>query len=202
MRKKREIKINLDKIEAQGYSLNEILYLYLRTQKHFNSAEFWNKLLEGKNILWDKNTHTWTFNDDELEKLVTTCFNIKKNNQQQEIKWANVAPQLIELYPTGIKPGTGNPWRGSKQQIVTRLCSLEDRLQINLDPQEVINATKMYIETYRNDQRTMRTLPYFIWKNDVVNGEYEFKSDLIAFIDCLRDGVIPEPETDWISQLR
>ena len=74
------------------------------------------------------------------------------------------AQTIRQLYPTGLKPGTQTPWRDSVNAIVLRLKKVEKIFQITLNPDTIIAATNMYLQSFNADQQYMKVLKYFILK--------------------------------------
>lgn len=110
------------------------------------------------------------------------------------------AKTIRELFPKGIKPGTDKPWRISYIAVIDRLKKLEKRFNIQLDSQEIIQATKRYISVMQ-DSRYMKTLEYFIYKQYIVDGKIEIKSDLLTFIEMIEDGDV-ETTDNWTTHLK
>lgn len=106
-----------------------------------------------------------------------------------------LAPKLMELYPMGKKPGTSNQWRGYRGGVSEKL----QKLIINgneFTDEEAIDATKAYIGSFNGIYTNMRTLPYFLGKNEIVGGEVKKTCDFMSYVEDLRSN----PEQSHLSQ--
>lgn len=137
--------------------------------------------------------------------------NLIENNLEPEVfgltpvKYLDeLASKLMEVYPSGLKPGIkGVSWRGSHFEIKTRLQKLQELTGQELDTELAVEATKQYIASFGDNTTYMPILKYFIFKNEIKDGHYEFKSELLANMDTIASGgTIEKKDTDWISELR
>jgi len=96
-----------------------------------------------------------------------------------------LADKLRELFPTGNKPGTKVMWRGNRKVVADRLRKFFVKYGDEWTDEEIIDATKRYVATCRaqDNGRYMRSLPYYIWKNDIRTGELEKTSDLLDYLE-------------------
>jgi hypothetical protein len=91
---------------------------------------------------------------------------------------------MRDLYPKGYKPGTTYPWRDSVAVIVGKLKTLVSKYRFYFTEDEAISATKEYIDTYKNDNKFMKLLKYFILKTDTDGGgNRQIKSDFMTIIE-------------------
>ena len=102
-----------------------------------------------------------------------------------------LANKLRELYPAGKKPGYAYTWRDSTSCIVDRLKKFVMKYGDYSD-EEIINATKRYVNSFNGNYQYMQLLKYFIWKNKVSGGELvdgrlvgevEKQSQLAAYLE-------------------
>ena len=115
----------------------------------------------------------------------------------------SIAPKLIELFPKGRKPGTNLYWRGNRMEIATKLKKFLDIYGEDYSDEDIIQATKNYVDSFSMDYSFMRVLKYFIWKNvlNESNGSrvVEEISDLAT---CLENkGQEDMLRTDWEKTL-
>ena len=123
-----------------------------------------------KIIKFNKEKKMYDILDEQLKDFFT----------EKELTMINFDPivhEMIELYPKGIKPNTNTVWRGNKLEIRKKLEKLYKLTDGDLDVDLIVPATKLYVDSFNNDNTFMRTLPYFILKRQIVDGEYEYKSD-------------------------
>lgn len=81
-----------------------------------------------------------------------------------------LATDLQQLFPKGKKPGTIQYWRGSQKEIFVKLQGFYKRYGRAFSSEEIINATRRYVDSFNGNYGYMQLLKYFIWK-DKDNGE-------------------------------
>lgn len=118
-----------------------------------------------------------------------------------------LAKKLREIYPAGKKPGYAYTWRDSVSCIADRLNKFFVKYG-NYTDEQIINATKAYVDSFNGNYTYMQLLRYFIWKNKVnggemvngrVVGEVEKQSQLAAWIE---DTPEKAKSADWDIELR
>lgn len=92
-----------------------------------------------------------------------------------------LAQKLMDIYPSGNKPGTTYPWQGSVEEIAQKLRVLIVIHDFIFTEQEAVNATKAYVQTFKEsgDFTHMRLLKYFILKTT----DHEISSDFMTIIE-------------------
>lgn len=86
------------------------------------------------------------------------------------------------IFPSGKKEGTNIYWRGNSSEIQKKLEIFCSKFP-HITQEEIIDATKRYVKSFNGNYNYMRTLKYFISKNEVKNGETNYTSDLLTFIE-------------------
>lgn len=79
--------------------------------------------------------------------------------------------KLQVLFPEGKKDGTTQYWRGNKREISLRLKKFFKLYGDEYTDDEIIDATKKYIENFHGVYGKMRILKYFIWKDEKLVSE-------------------------------
>jgi len=108
--------------------------------------------------------------------------------------YLELANKLREIFPAGKKPGYAYTWRDSTDCIVDRLKKFTLRYGEYSD-EEIIDATKRYVNSFNGDYQYMQLLKYFIWKNKVTGGETERQSQLAAYLED--DEEVMKINHDW-----
>ena len=134
-------------------------------------------------------------NDIELsetgEYLVESVLADSNLDDNSEERFINLANKLRELFPAGKKPGYAYTWRDSTSCIVDRLKKFVMKYGNHPD-EEIIAATKKYVNSFNGNYQYMQLLKYFIWKNKVTGGELidgrmvgevEKQSQLAAYLE-------------------
>lgn len=96
--------------------------------------------------------------------------NIKEDN-------SSLAERLIAIYPDGIKPNTNKKWSASKSTIAARLSVFKRHFGDYTDEQ-IIEATKRYMETFNGDFTLMRILMNFIFLGDPKDGYSDLRDEI------------------------
>ena len=121
-------------------------------------------------------------------------------------RFTNLANKLRELYPEGKKPGYAYTWRDSTACIADRLKKFVLKYG-NYSDEEIIAATKKYVDSFGGNYMYMQLLKYFIWKNKVSGaelidgrlvGEVEKQSQFAAYIEDKET----KPAVDWDVELK
>ncbi len=110
-----------------------------------------------------------------------------------------LAQELKKIFPKGSKV-PGHQWTEGIKLIILRLKIFFKKYGIYSN-EEIINATKAYVESYNGNYQYMQTLKYFIFKD--VRGEsgvVEPKSQLLTYIENYDH--IEELRCDWTSQIK
>ena len=116
-----------------------------------------------------------------IENLQADSVVLKKERNLESL-----AKELKTLFPKGMKLGTSICWTEGVSLIVKRLKRFFDKYDKDnkYTDEEIIDATKRYIESFNGDYSYMRTLKYFIWAEKVNKaGEVESTSDLLTYLD-------------------
>lgn len=118
-----------------------------------------------------------------MEMIESIFLNSEYNSEEEDERFKQLASALRELYPKGKKEGTAYMWRDSEAIIIRKLKSFVKKY----DPQEdytseqIIEATKRYVQSFNGDYRFMQLLKYFISKKDVMTGEEN--SQLLSYLE-------------------
>ena len=122
---------------------------------------------------------------------VMSC--LKVNTPKQTRDFTELAQKMMELFPIGKKPGTSYLWRGNLQMITRRLNQLYEKSGASFTDDEALAATEAYVKDHKNDPY-MRILKYFIFKNQVGGYGNELDSDLLSWIENIRNGGTEEQQ--------
>ena len=199
MAKQTNLILNLKDLERKNVDLEEFLLMYLIYKETFIFSTLQKLVKEQKIRVLNSQQFALA---DEYKKFIEQSINTDILHPNNEEKLTELARRLRDLFPKGIKDGTNNTWRGSEQEIVSKLIKLETKFKLNLDIEECVAATQSYIDSFNGNFRLMQTLKYFILKNINVAGELEIKSELLAYLDFLHQGTPVTRQDDFLSQLK
>lgn len=196
------MKLSIDKeiLEANNLTLEEFLVLCLGInntdiRKTVNSLI--NKGFADKDLFTDNKIYISTKIKNLLASMV---INSDKNVINKDEVFTDLAIKLRNIYPAGRKPGTTYLWRGTTMEIAKKLKTLVVKYGYTLNENEVIEATKEYINSFNGDYRYMQLLKYFILKSvKDADGNTDIKSELMSIIE--NKDQIDEQRTDWVSNM-
>ena len=103
-----------------------------------------------------------------------------------------LADTLRNFFPSGVRPGTTSTyWKGNTKDIKLRLKKFYKLYGSKYTDEEIIEATKRYVESFNGDYTYMKVLKYFIWKDarkedSEGKGYIEESSDLATIISDMR----------------
>lgn len=133
----------------------------------------------------------------------------KKNNY-----WENIAKDLREIWPSGEKDGK-YPWRDSVSNIAKRLELMWSTMipSKNYSKDQILTVARKYVSQFQESTKYMRTLKYFILKQDRLigpDGKIHVKNSslLVSMLESedaqgwFIDNATPiEVYTDWEGEL-
>lgn len=116
----------------------------------------------------------------------------------------NLASAMREAFPKGVKSGSA-VWRGNIREIALRLQKFFKLYGDNWTDEEIIAATKRYVESFKGDYTYMKILKYFILKaesriDEEGKGYIEEVSNLANWLDNTEEE--NKPTDDWLTELK
>lgn len=180
-------KINLDALKKLGVSIIQFnLLLYLAYPHEENDLE----VLSEKGYITVDDKDFIHLTDEGLKFVNKMTYQINNYKQMENIE--DLVKTLREIFPTGKKPGQPYYWRGNSSEIERKIMLFKAK-NPQYSNEQIVQATKNYVESYKNDTTYMQLLKYFIEKN----GE----SQLLTFVENL-DTPDEITKADWTSQIR
>ena len=182
--------------EKNNLTFNEFIVLYINAKK-INLQETMNSIVQkgiaGKD-LFDESALILSSKTKQLIDKVILDSDITVQNNSERIK--ALAKTLQEIYISGKKDGTQDYFKGSSSEIEQKLKRFFMEYGEFTDEQ-IINATKRYVESFNGNYKFAQLLKYFISKK--VDGERG--SRLLSYIE--NDGQKDtQTEIDWETELR
>lgn len=127
--------------------------------------------------------------------VLNSDFDIVQRNDSIE----KLADSLRELYPNGKIYNTNYYYRGNRGDIVNKLKTFFKRYGTKYTDEQIINATRKYVESFNGNYTYLKLLKYFIWKDERAKGE-SVQSLLADFIE--NENVENTINNDWTSTLK
>ena len=110
-----------------------------------------------------------------------------------------LADKLRSIYPEGKMAGTSYYYRCNRADIVRKLKSFFRRYG-EYTPEQIIEATQRYVDSFNGNYTYLRLLKYFIWKDENKDGEVLSISQLADWIENKNEANATNP--DWTTTLR
>lgn len=149
----------------------------------------------------NKRGYDYYYNPDLIE-LMEKCISVPERITQPEDFYMyhldEVATELKALFPKGKKTSSVL-WTDSVPLIKKRLQLFNNKYPGYYSKEQVIQATKRYVDSFNGVHTHMRALKYFIFKNDVKGGEVEQTSDLLNYLED--DSTEIMNNNDWTAEL-
>lgn len=173
------ITIDEDVCKTWDLSFSEVLAIVLvKTGKDIPTL-FAN--LEDKKALVKDIFNKYLVTQGYDERVSNILLDSEKDRQPQD-KIELLAKQMMELFPALKKAGSSQYFRGNKKDITLRLKKFFKLYGNKFSNDQIIIATKKYVESFNGNYTYMRVLKYFIWKD-----EKRIDSDGIGYIDEVSD---------------
>ena len=138
---------------------------------------------------------------DKVKDLVSTIpIESDKNVIDKDSEFTELATELREIYPAGRKDGTTYMWRGTTAEVAKKLKTLVVKYGYTINKEDVLKATKEYVNSFNGNYRYMQLLKYFILKSvKDADGNVDIKSELMSIIE--NSGQLDAQREDWVSNM-
>ena len=138
---------------------------------------------------------------DKVKDLVSTIsVESDKNVIDKDSEFTELATELREIYPAGRKDGTTYMWRGTTAEVAKKLKTLVVKYGYTINREDVLKATKEYVNSFNGNYRYMQLLKYFILKSvKDADGNVDIKSELMSLIE--NSDQIDAQRDDWVSNM-
>lgn len=152
-------------------------------------------------------TQRWS---DVLDEILSDSSGAVEKSDEELLE---LAKKMRELYPQGkMKNRMGNLtpyyYRCNNSEVVKKLKKFFTIFS-NVSDEDILDATKRYVTSFRGNYTGMRLIKYFILKDDVKpsedgTGHVEQISDLATFLENKEESGEEEGEVimeDWTTKL-
>jgi hypothetical protein len=127
--------------------------------------------------------NNWRLTNKGIEVINNTLVDSEKVQEPKE-RLEYLAKELKNIFPEGKKDGTNYYWSDGIVLICKRLKLFFSKYGNNYTDDQIINATKRYVQSFNGNYQYMKLLKYFIFKDKLdVEGNIENNSDLINYIE-------------------
>lgn len=196
------MKLTIDQtiLDKHNISIGEFMLLYLSA----NSIDI-KECIESiiKKNLADRNlfSENSIVVSDKVKDLITTIIiDSDKNVIDKDSEFLELANEMRELYPKGKKEGTTYLWRGTTAEVAKKLKTLVVKYGYSFSKEQVLKATKEYVNSFNGNYKRMRLLKYFVLKSEKdADDNINIISELMSLIE--NEGQISEQREDWEATL-
>ena len=196
------MKLTIDQaiLDKNGLTLEEFLVLYLGA-KDVDITSVSQSLratgLADKDLFYNGRIVV----SDKVKDLVSTIsIESDKNVIDKDSEFTELATELREIYPAGRKDGTTYMWRGTTAEVAKKLKTLVVKYGYTINREDVLKATKEYVNSFNGNYRYMQLLKYFILKSvRDADGNVDIKSELMSLIE--NSDQIDAQRDDWVSNM-
>ena len=196
------MKLTIDQtiLDKNGLTLEEFLVLYLGAKDvdiKSVSQSLIAKGLANKDLFFNGRIVV----SDKVKDLISTIsIHSDKNVIDKDSEFTELATELREIYPAGRKDGTTYMWRGTTAEVAKKLKTLVVKYGYTINREDVLKATKEYVNSFNGNYRYMQLLKYFILKSvRDADGNVDIKSELMSLIE--NSDQIDAQRDDWVSNM-
>lgn len=196
------MKLTIDQsiLDNHELTIGEFMVLYLSANSVDIKACVDSVIAKG---LADKNlfSEDSIIVSDKVKELISTIVIDSDGNViDKDEEFLSLANELRELYPAGRKEGTNYMWRSTTAEVAKKLKTLVVKYKYSFTREQVINATKDYINSFNGNYKKMRLLKYFILKPERdADDNINVISDLMTLIE--NEGQTDARRDDWMSTM-
>ena len=196
------MKLTIDQtiLDKNGLTLDEFLVLFLNAREVDIGAISQSLVAKG---LADKDlfsSEKLVISDKVKDLVSTISIESDKNVIDKDSEFTELATELREIYPAGRKDGTTYMWRGTTAEVAKKLKTLVVKYGYTINREDVLKATKEYVNSFNGNYRYMQLLKYFILKSvKDADGNVDIKSELMSLIE--NSDQIDAQRDDWVSNM-
>lgn len=153
------------------------------------------------NILWEKNylikvENGYIINNNMLSTIESWMGESSLTNNKSD-RLIDLAEKMRALFPEGKKEGTNFYWRDSTKVIAQRLGIFIKRYGDDYTDEQILAATRRYVESFNGNYRFMHVLKYFISKKNL-----ETKEDNSELLSYLENEGQDTHNDNWLTDVR
>ena len=185
--------LQIDKSILREYGVSVTSYLFMMILMYYPGTKIninLTQILEYGFIMENDVGYSLTDIGLDFIKEVETM-SVTKNISNKDIEL--LAEQMRLMFPEGKKQGTTKYWRDNKANVINKLKTFFKKYG-HYDSELILKATQKYVESFGDSKQLMRTVIYFISKDD--------SSDLLTIMENI-DDVKSDTNNDlWTTKLK
>ena len=173
-------------LDSHSVSMEELLLLlYIKVAGEHPSILF-QKLKKEKKAGEGNNNPEQCYVSMDSDDIISQILLESDKTVPTQDRAEALAEQMMKIFPEGRKEGTNTYWRCNKKDVSLKLKKFF-KIYGNYTDEQILTATKAYVDSFHYHYKLMRVLKYFIWKSVVKFGEdgnhVEDVSDLATLIE-------------------
>lgn len=170
-----EIKIDEKAAQKNDLTVEEVLLLLL-VRGSTDIKQLLQQLLAKQAVVKTPAGYQITARWNEVcdNILLSSLPNMPKDEELEPLAIA-----MMKTFPAGKKEGTNYFFKCNKREVILKLKKFT-RLYGHYSNEEILNATKHYVESFQGDYTYMRLLKYFILKEERVQTEEGCKVEEVS----------------------
>lgn len=194
-----KITIDEDVCRKNGLELSDLFaILYVRCTD--NIIDHTKYILDNEMVVKHDNNYLVTARYSELADSILLT---SDKSIPEKLDCEKLAIDMRQLFPKGIKTGS-SAWRGNLREITLRLQKFFKLYGSYWTEEQILAATKRYIESFNGDTKFMRILKYFILKSEKkFNEDGKFVVEEVSELATwLENDDLEKEDTLWQSELK
>lgn len=164
------MKVTIDSNICKKYKMSVEQVLLLELVRRTETLDVFIKRQVNSGIISKSNLFYDTYNIERscLDKL--NAILSESTTNAEGFDFESCYNRMKECYPSGSKQGK-YPWRGSLSIFKKKMLAFFKENGM-YDEDDLVNATKNYVNSFNGDYTLMRTLPHFIIKQETEPDEF------------------------------
>lgn len=191
--------------EKHNLTLTEVLCLLFLKSCDGKPLEVISKLINEKKLvkaeLFDPdntaNLYLTPHWDDEVSAIILESDNLVPDKDRIE----NLVNKMRELFPKGMKIGN-SAWRGNVRELKLRMQKFF-KLYGDYPDEDILKATKAYVDSFNGNYTYMRILKYFILKSEIKQHQNEI-GEIVSQVEDVSElaNILDNPEEALVKRTR
>lgn len=112
-----------------------------------------------------------------------TSENGKDGTEDKSVDYTILAEKLIKIFPDIMQPSTGRNVRSNVTDVANALKSFDMFYDVQCTDEQILDATKRYIEHFGGNYQYILTLADFIYNSSIRTGEFKRHSELADYLN-------------------
>ena len=184
--------LQIDKSILREYGVSVTSYLFMMILMYYPGTKIninLTQILEYGFIM--ENDVGYFLTEDGLSFInEVKCISVDKKVSNKDIEL--LAEQMRLMFPEGKKQGTTKYWRDNKANVENKLKTFFKKYG-HYDSGLILKATQKYIDSFGDNKQLMRTVIYFILRDD--------SSDLMTIIENIDEVKSDSQNEMWTNRL-